>query len=333
MPAPDAPRERIQFISIGKAVILLVALGHFGGAGFVPESFAAAKPILTRFTMPLFMALSGLLYFMAPQKQRYAAFLQRKFQALMVPYLAIYLAFFGAKLIVGQFIPLSKPATLHDIYNILLQPIAGFEGFLWFLYVLFMFFAIAPLFRAARHGFFAMGAVAFAIRFVPLPAWLSLDLAGGFFLWFWFGWALAKIHHRIPASPAMAVALFGTYAIALTWIPSSWPQSIVGLIACTPALVGSVGLSKWVANSDSPIRRASLFVGDHSFDIYIWHNTLIIPPLVMVFKRLFGLGDPLRFYACLALALVASALIAPVISRILARWVWTERLFLGRART
>jgi hypothetical protein len=319
-------------VTLSKFVAILVVFGHYHGGGFRSESFLQIKTYLMPFRMPLFVALSGFLFFLGTSRLNYWRFLKGKIDAVLVPYISIYLLFFLIKMVAGEFFSFSKPASFEDLYYILFEPKAGFESFLWFLYVLFMFFAISPILLKLPYGFSIMGVIAGVLYCLPLPEVFSLNLFGSYYLWFWFGGVFNIYHRKIPFSWGMILVIVTLY-FGSVYLASQYGMKPPLLFF--PQLLGSlfvISFCKRVEVYGSPLKSGLRFLGENSYSIYIWHNSLVMPPVVFFYKKVFGIRSEFDFYVGLLISLVACSVFPPLISKILEKNNVTRWLLLGKRR-
>ena len=123
--------------------ILLVVAGH-SGADIRFNSTALFRWIYA-FHMPLFFIIAGYFYDCSTRRTDYLPFVWSKFQRLMLPYFILSWAIVGTKVGIGRVMQVDHPVTLDALYRVFYLPEAGY--FLWFVYVLFLTFCLAPLFK------------------------------------------------------------------------------------------------------------------------------------------------------------------------------------------
>lgn len=324
--------QRFEFVTLSKFVAILVVFGHYHGGGFRSESFLLIKTYLMPFRMPLFVALSGFLFFLGSSRLDYWRFLKGKIDSVLVPYFSIYMLFFLIKLVAGEYFSFSKPASFGDLYYVFFEPKAGFESFLWFLYVLFMFFVVSPLLLKLPYGFSVMGVVAGVLYFLPLPEVFSLNLFGSYFLWFWLGGVLNIYHGRIPYSWGVMLTILALYFGSVYFAAQ---YGMKPPLLFFPQLLGSlfvISFCKRVEAYGSPLKAGMSFLGVNSYSIYIWHNSLVMPPVVFLYKKIFGIRSDFDFYVGLLISLIACSVFPPLISTILEKNRVTRWLLLGKRR-
>lgn len=323
-------KKKFEFVTLCKFVAILVVFGHYHGGGYRSESYLLIKGYLAPFQMPLFVALSGFLFFANPSKLGYWGLVKNKIESILVPYFSIYLTFFVVKLAGGVLFSFSKPATWGDLYYVFLEPKAGFESFLWFFYVLFMFFVVTPLVLRFSFGFVLMGVMSLFLYFLPLPGIFSLDLFGEYYIWFWLGGVLSRYHERLPLSWWLLM-IFGVLYFCIILFGSGTefhrPAMLLsGLLGSIVVVSSCKKMEVW----NNPVKSVFSYLGENSYSIYIWHNSLVMPPLMFAYKKVFGVRSEFDFYAGLIVSLVACALLSPLISRIIGMNPLARRLYIGK---
>lgn len=142
-------RPRLVHIDmmIGLAM-LLVVLGHFT-VGYEPRWYHTLHNWIYSFHMQMFLFLSAFLirYTYKPVHSiaGYLRYIWRKFSKFFIPFLliGIIVALLACPLKGVQF---SWPYLGHSLRNLLLYPRWSEASFLWYIYILFGFYLISPLF-------------------------------------------------------------------------------------------------------------------------------------------------------------------------------------------
>ena len=138
-------KDSIEWILIAKGItIVLVVIGHFHPESS-PYYWSSIRRIIYTFHMPLFFILSGYLY--THGKYSYTDLIKHKIKRLLYPFVTIAAVFFIIKYIAGSFVKLDQPVNINSIYALLTDPVASYMPLLWFVYALFLIFAIYPLGR------------------------------------------------------------------------------------------------------------------------------------------------------------------------------------------
>lgn len=253
-------KPRYAYIDRTKGLaILLVVIGHLvaremapGGGG---EWYGLLKDRIYAFHMPLFMAVSGLVYgltwrpgadFMADLRDS-----GRRIVRLLPAYLLFGLLIFFGKLGFQLAMPGSIDNPVHGaagLLDLVLRPTDSFTSFLWYVYALSLLYLLfPPAFRLARGHMLPLLLVAGAFYLLPTSTWLTWDRLQLFTVFFLTG-VLAGRHHEA----ALRV-------LRWTWLP---------------ALAGFVLLMPWAAQTDPALRWTTA-----------WLSILAFPGLLRATER------------------------------------------------
>lgn len=290
----------------GVAIVLLVlahSIAYLRMSTPVPEWLSATSRAAQPFRVPLLMFLSGTLLQVSLSKPL-VTYYYGKFRHVVWPYL------------------LWHAADLHFNFGYRLTELRVWYGwtYLWFLFTIGVFYAVAPLFRRLPRVTPVIVGLALCVLLLVRPdldsSFLRLDrltyysifFFGGYALSTWFAGHVERIaRRRIAVVVAVAVlAAVGTVAAYLDVREQLWSIPIAGagvlalaVIACRFADSG-------------PCARIFEFVGRHSLVFYVMHVPLIL--LVIAALQRVGRQEPVSLAlpvvvaACLAVASALSAL-------------------------
>ena len=299
---------------------MLVVLGHVVARDFPRgnEWYEELKELIYRFHMPLFMTLTGISFGLSlpafASWREVLAFSWKKAERLIVPYFLFGLLILAGKLIASRYVYVDNvPAgNVDDVLRLLLEPGSSAAGFLWFIYVLAIYFALLPAFfhLIGRRPVLLL-VLSLAAQAFDWPAMFMLNrvveylpfYSGGMTLWIYrarwrnLSWRSAWLFWLVFA---------GLLAAAIPW---GLPKWLVGAAAvpATLALTQKCG---------EAFRAMWAWVGQRSMSIYLmntiaiglakaallkfmpWHgmNFLIFFPLL----TLAGLGGPLLIKSWIA---------------------------------
>jgi len=196
-------RQRFTYIDRTKGLaIALVVLGHLVAREMPPgdggQWYLVLKDAIYAFHMPLFMAVSGLVYGLSwqpsPTWQDDLRDTRRRVARLLPAYLL-----FGALIFVGKWTfqhltgAVDNPVRgIEDFGRLLLQPGISFTSFLWYIYALSLLYLLFPLaFRLVKGRVWVLLAVSAWFWLLPSGTWLAWDrlqtLAPFFLLGVWAG--------------------------------------------------------------------------------------------------------------------------------------------------
>lgn len=252
--------------------ILLVVIGHLASRGQEGiDIYVKIKALIYKFHMPLFLFLSGYIsaytYKEITTFSEYKMHVRKKFIRLFPAYLLLSLIFFLGKYLLG-----SGTSLLNGVKSILLHPSSGNSGFLWYIYVLFLYNLILPLLmKAVKSYFWIFFILSVSVSFITFPDLFSLN----FFFWylpFFIAGCFSSIRmekYRIYLSKIgiPALVMFLVWAVLEYMNLIDVPKTLIGFIA----ILGIHYVSLY------SIKRNKAFelLGDHSFNIYLF-NTLFI---------------------------------------------------------
>lgn len=264
--------KRIVGIDVMQGIaMVLVVLGHHR-FDFMPEWYMRMFYWIYTFHMPLFIFISGFLVRYSYKEvhgwDEYRKYVGKRVRKFVPPYL-----------IVGTICTLMAwnfkdvGALLTSWANLLISPKESEVTFLWYIYLLFIFYCIAPLlFNARRWVKAVVFTVAFvlSLHYIPSP-YFCIDWFTRYFLFFLLGAFSAKHYTELEridvrwsllalsAFVIVSIAHFrGGYNFALEYV-MQW----LGIPAC-------VGLA-WLLMHWRAASRALVYVSVNCFGVYLLH--------------------------------------------------------------
>ncbi|MBL8892323.1 MAG: acyltransferase [Planctomycetaceae bacterium] len=308
------PSRRLDDIDKLKGLaIFLVVVGHIVAREAPADNqwYLVLKDTIYRFHMPLFMFLSGLIlaYSRRPigNLQEYFRYVVGKFNRLMPAYLLFSLVVFSGKMLAGQFLHVDNaPESWLSYFDVVLNPLGSYCAFLWYIQVLFLFYAIMPL------GYYLTGQrlqyllpFCLILHFVPLPAFLGLSSVGEYAFVFCLG-CLAGDHYTSYTSwiKRFGVVLVIPFVAALL-VATAWgvPKLLLGVLSI-PACHVVMGLwtkDRWHVWST---------LGNYTFPIYLMNTIFIGIAKAVLFKVATWDGPNFYWFAPI---LLASGVIGPIL--------------------
>lgn len=261
--------KRIIGIDVMQGIaMVLVVLGHHLFP-FMPVWYMRMFYWIYTFHMPLFIFISGFLvrysYKGVHGWSEYKSYIGKRVRKFAIPYLIV-----GTLCTLLSF-DFKNMGTA--MLNLLIAPKQSEATFLWYIYLLFIFYCIAPLlFNAKRwvRGVVFVVALLLSTHYVAIP-YLCIDWFTRYFVFFLVGaWAaehytkLERIDVRwsllaLVAFIVMSVCHFvGGYNA-----PLEYAMQWMGI----PAFVGVAWLLKQVA----AVRKALVYVSVNCFGVYLLH--------------------------------------------------------------
>lgn len=279
-PPADAGRDRLIDIDRAKGVaIALVVWGHI--ASFAPAGspiwFYISIEVIYSFHMPLFMYLSGFVFFYAGLHERFwqspSRQIVNRFDRLMVPFF-----FFGFLVVVGKYFTEMVAATPDPVYSIedgIWKVITNTTDnpaiSLWYLFVIFVYAIFTPiLWRLGGGKFFFLFAVAAIGWIFTIPEQFYLARIAKYFIFFSIGGFVAS-------KAAIALRMFENYGLLFLAIfillCASFFTHPLALIICgissIPAVHGLV--RKNILKNDRILKT----IGQNSMAIYLMNSLFI----------------------------------------------------------
>lgn len=293
-------KQRFSYIDRTKGLaILLVVLGHVISRDNTPPGpeidwYLTVRQGIYTFHMPLFMAMSGLVYGLA---WRAGATLiddladaRRRIARLLPAYLLMGLAVFAGKLTFQSFTPAvdNEVGDAGDLLDFVLRPTGSFSAFLWYIYALAMLYVAIPLaVRALGGRLLWLLPLTMAFWWLPTGKWFAWDMLKVLSVFFVVG-MIAGRHHEVTQR----------------WLGFCWLPALMLFAAVLP--VGDHPIARWAAAALSVVAvpglmRATLswrlgvldLLGRYTLIIYLT-NTIFIG-LVKVATFHLGLWHALYF--------------------------------------
>ncbi len=277
-------RERIGYIDALKGfAILCVVLGHIALGYLQSNAIPNAKDIFHSiyqltyaFHMPLFMAISGYLYYTAYFDEAGCP-KRKKLNLQVLNLVAIYLLFsigYGIfKLIFGRFA--NNDIAVKDVLLIVIRPIAVY----WYLYVLialYLIFSIHGLLN--RNKWMLLGFVALlsvASNFVDYRCLFELKRMIYYALFFYLGISYKKYGKWIFDNLILALPLLGVSVVLLVGF---WKEDIATVPVINSIVAFGIVLVVWyMFQHINQLSECHLlkFIGKHSLEIYVIHSVVI----------------------------------------------------------
>lgn len=308
-----ALKQRFVYIDRTKGLaILLVVLGHLIAREPPPgpgvEWYVFVKDAIYAFHMPLFMAVSGLLYGL---NWRSGATLvhdlidaRRRVLRLLPAYLLIGLLVFAGKLVFQSFSPavdngIDGPA---ELLTLLTQPSASFSAFLWYIYALSVLYIVFPLAaRALRGRLLWLVPVTIAFWALPSSPWFAWDLLQVLSVFFVIG-VIAGRHHEATQRWLGRLWLPAMFPFIVLLFVGAHEDSAVRWAAAALSIIALPGLMRATESS-----RPGFFdtIGRYTFIIYLT-NTIFIGLVKVAFFHL-GLWHAAHF-PLIAMAMAVAAI-------------------------
>ncbi len=191
-------RQRLLDVDRLKGLaIFLVVLGHIADndTPYVKEWYLDFKVILYQFHMPLFMFLSGLMFFYTYTNfqdiKGYKNYAIKKIKRIVPPFIIFSLIIFLGKVYMTNFAYIEN-ISLDNLFNtyllLYIRPSESFIGSYWYIYVLLEFLLIFPiLLKFSQNMMLPWIGVGIIIFFIPMSTFFAMNMFSRNFIFFGLG--------------------------------------------------------------------------------------------------------------------------------------------------
>lgn len=300
--------------------IFLVVLGHIV-AREAPQGndwYVGLKDTIYLFHMPLFMFLSGLILAYARKPiqdlKGYRRYVVGKFYRLMPAYLLFSLVVFVGKMLLGPVMHVDNTAeSWWNYFDVLINPLSSYCAYLWYIYVLFIFYAIAPsAYYVTRQRIHYLLPLCLIAHFVELPGYFALSSVGEYAFVFVLGCTAGEHYQAYSKWLEQYGPFFVTPFVVTLFFATAWdvPKFVLGLMAipaCQP-LVGMRLADGW---------NVLKILGYYTFPIYLMNTLFIGVAKGVMFK--FASWDGANFFWFAPTLLIAGIVGPIVVSELYAR--------------
>ena len=304
-------------IATGIAIILVV-IGHLSSRGEVGiDLYVNLKQVIYKFHMPLFLFLSGYIaqytYKPIESLNDYFYFIKKKSIRLLPAYLIMSFVFFVGKYNLGEGTEISE-----GIFNILFSPADGNSGFLWYLYVLFIYNLSMPVINyCLQNKFIFFFIISILISsFLDFPDLLSLN----FYFWYLPFFILGCYFSSKRETYMRILKKFGLIILIvfIIWIFLEF----LGIINIHKNIVSFFAIIGITYISSVKLERNVLLekLGDNSFYIYLF-NTLFIGAISFLLINYLGKESFYNNFYYFAPFFILIGLYLPI---------WLQKYFISR---
>lgn len=249
--------------------MMLVVLGHHL-FNFMPEWYKQMFAWIYTFHMPLFIFISGFLirysYKGVNNWKEYKQYITKRIKKFLLPFLIV-----GTIGTLATWNFKDVNVLLNNLLNLIISPKQSEVTFLWYIYLLFIFYCIAPIIFNAKLWIKALlfiVALYLSTHVIPIN-YLCIDWFTRYFVFFLSGAFIAKYYHQIKQHKNICLSI------------------------CIGSLVSFILMSIAIfnGNSNSALRYLIQWFGIPTFALiaYIFKQWQIIcKALIIVSKNCFG---------------------------------------------
>lgn len=286
--------KRIKWLDeLRGSAILLVVLGHLSLIGKTPEWYVLLNLVIYSFHMPLFFAMSGLLFGMKNGKGKECkpeTVIKKKIISIGIPYIIFSEIYIFLLDLTQAHIQTNTQIDLSVAYRILWSPIAHY----WFLWVLLIYFIFTVLIRKNDTAIFASVIVSMIIFVIGKDR----DWYNTFSYFFSFGGGMLigenyrNISRRVNDLRKPLVLGISTFIIFIidaicffrvsNW-QRGWCSAVNRLLLVFLGIIGFssvvlwIGKIKWIGNF-------LIILGNKSWYIYLLHSYFLSAGRVVIGK-------------------------------------------------
>lgn len=268
--------QRITGIDImqGTAMVLVV-LGHHL-FDFMPEWYGRMYYWLYTFHMPLFIFISGFLvrysYKGVKDMGEYRTYVGKRFSKFAIPYIIVCVV---CALLSWNFRDVD--VLLTNLAYLIVAPKLGEARFLWYIYLLFVFYMIAPLvFNAKRVVRWCVIAVVLYLSIYYIPSnYACADYFTRYFIFFLLGTSVAENYAVVKRMDVR----WSIVALVLFVAMSVW-HFLYGYNALLEYMLQWVGIPAflgvaWVIGKIPLMCDVLVGISKNCFVIYLYHMFII----------------------------------------------------------
>ena len=296
--------------------IFLVVLGHIVARDPPAnnEWYVSLKASIYLFHMPLFMFLSGLILAYARKPvdsiNAYGKYLRGKFMRLMPAYLLFSLVVFAGKFAMGKFVHVDNGVdSVLSYFDVLINPLSSYCAYLWYIYVLFIFYALAPIaYRLTRERIEWLLPFALILHFVQLPGLFALSSLGEYSFVFVLGCCAGDHYQQFSkwvekTGPAFVVVFIVAACFSIPWGVPKFMLGLLSIPACYALMVGMRITESW-----GILKK----LGAYTFPIYLMNTVFIGVTKGVMLKLSSWDGTNFLWFAPL---LLAAGIIGPILTK------------------
>ena len=235
-------------------------------------------------------------------------------------------AIIGIKILVDGFMQVDHPVSISALYRVFYLPEAGY--FLWFVYVLFLIFCIAPVFKAGNR------LVLLSLLSLGLAFW---DTAPEYFcieqfclnsIFFVSGmWVARKswIEQAVYRYSVLWIVITIGFSIIYEFISDKFWRDALTIFLGIAGSFMTLGISKSLSRLTVSFVEWLKCIGTMSMTIYLFH-TLFMGVVKSILTHILSGGNIIEF-VFVTLFIVGTGIVCPIL---LYKWVWIKNKFTSR---
>ena len=254
--------------------MVLVVLGHHLFS-FMPAWYKQMFAWIYTFHMPLFIFISGFLirysYKGVNGWKEYKQYVTKRIKKFFLPFLIV-----GT---IGTFATWNfndVNALLNNLLNLIISPKQSEVTFLWYIYLLFIFYCIAPIIFNAKlwiKVLLFIVAVYLSTHVIPI-GYICIDWFTRYFVFFLCGAFVAKNYHKITQHKKICLSIcigsFVAFILMSIAILTGNSNSILRYLIQWLG-IPTFALMSYFLKQCSWINKALVYISVNCFGIYLLH--------------------------------------------------------------
>lgn len=282
-----AKKRLIDIDKVKGFAIFLVVLGHIisGGTPKGNDWFIFLHQAIYRFHMPLFMCLSGIIFFYTLKPfadfGEYADYIKKKAGRLLPGFFIIGTVILIGKFIASRYIEVASVDEnfINGIINLLIDPSSSAAGSLWYIYVLFEYYLIFPvLLLVFKRNLYIVSLLMLALFLVQASTPITqlfliqrfMQHAFFFTLGFFIITNYDYLTNKFKKFELIFIILFVSSFFLRDIIPGDFNRLVISIFSI-PAIYTLVNFNFW----GNTLEHALLVLAEYTFSIYLF-NTIFI---------------------------------------------------------
>lgn len=257
--------------------MLLVIIGH---AGLSPIARNPNEPVISliesliySFHMPLFMAISGYLFYHVSQSRpkSYSTFMLDKINRLGVPYLFFTVATLAIKPLFNSVVNRPTSFGISELIHAIVYPSDNPLGELWFVATLFGIFLISPMFKYAMKNIYTklLVLVLLTVMHYCSFSWggiLAVNTIMAYIIWFYIGILCSQLNIKRIFSGIIRLSLLIVIFSLLFYISISYEIRWLSLVLTLAGCAMSVSLA---VNLDNVYPKIFSLFRNYTYQVFL----------------------------------------------------------------
>lgn len=258
--------------------MVLVVLGHHL-FNFMPEWYKELFIWIYTFHMPLFIFISGFLirysYKGVNGWKEYKQYVTKRLKKFFLPFLIV-----GTIGTLATWNFKDVNVLLNNLLNLIISPKESEVTFLWYIYLLFIFYCIAPVIFNAKSWIKVLlfiGALYLSVHIIPI-SYLCIDWFTRYFVFFLCGAFVAKNYYKITQHKKICLSIcigsfiaFVLMSIAIfTGCSNSTLGYLIQWIGIPTFALIAYFLKQWQTTCN-----ALVYISINCFGVYLLHMFLV----------------------------------------------------------